>query len=134
MPQISGTKPRSEPPENCGFQVSEELEPRHFSFNTHVGACPDCDGLGQKWHCDAALLVELGLIDGAQHVAHLLLFETANAENATLLDFRQIPGFVTDLFGLLLLFPPSRKVFKDWITAKFKEWSANTEIEIRRFP
>jgi UPF0716 protein FxsA len=44
------------------------------------------------------------------------------------------PGFVTDLFGLLLLFPPSRKIFKDWITAKFKEWSANTEIEIRRFP
>ena len=44
------------------------------------------------------------------------------------------PGFITDLFGLLLLFPPSRKIFKDWITAKFKEWSANTEIEIRRFP
>jgi len=44
------------------------------------------------------------------------------------------PGFVTDLFGLLLLFPPSRRVFKDWITAKFKAWSENTEIQIRRFP
>jgi excinuclease ABC subunit A len=41
----------------CGFQLSEPLEPRHFSFNTHVGACPGCDGLGEHWRCSAALLV-----------------------------------------------------------------------------
>ena len=28
------------------FQV-EELTPRMFSFNSHVGACPTCDGLGE---------------------------------------------------------------------------------------
>ncbi len=29
----------------CGWSISE-LEPRLFSFNSPVGACPDCDGLG----------------------------------------------------------------------------------------
>ena len=42
----------------CGFQLDEELEPRHFSFNTHVGACPGCDGLGARWECDEALFVD----------------------------------------------------------------------------
>jgi excinuclease ABC subunit A len=35
----------------CGFALEEPLEPRHFSFNTHVGACPECDGLGLSWQC-----------------------------------------------------------------------------------
>ncbi len=42
----------------CGFRLSEELEPRHFSFNTHVGACPECAGLGELWRCDPAKLVD----------------------------------------------------------------------------
>ena len=29
----------------CGYSI-EELEPRLFSFNNPVGACPTCDGLG----------------------------------------------------------------------------------------
>ena len=41
----------------CGFQLEGALEPRHFSFNTVVGACPDCHGLGSRWTCDADLLV-----------------------------------------------------------------------------
>ena len=52
----------------CGFRVHEELEPRHFSFNTHVGACESCDGLGEILQCDADLLVDepdAPLIDGA---------------------------------------------------------------------
>ena len=52
----------------CGFQLSSELEPRHFSFNTHVGACPDCDGLGAMVQCAAELLVtrpERELTNGA---------------------------------------------------------------------
>ena len=31
----------------CGYSLSE-LEPRLFSFNNPVGACPECDGLGAK--------------------------------------------------------------------------------------
>ena len=42
----------------CGFRLEEELEPRHFSFNTHVGACPECDGLGERWQCAGDLLVD----------------------------------------------------------------------------
>ncbi|MES2089972.1 MAG: excinuclease ABC subunit UvrA [Pseudomonadota bacterium] len=30
----------------CSYSLAE-LEPRLFSFNSHVGACPSCDGLGQ---------------------------------------------------------------------------------------
>ena len=48
----SGTCP------DCGFQLEEEMEPRHFSFNTHVGACETCDGLGEVLHCDGDLLVD----------------------------------------------------------------------------
>jgi excinuclease ABC subunit A len=42
----------------CGFALAEELEPRHFSFNTPAGACPTCDGLGASWQCDAELLID----------------------------------------------------------------------------
>ncbi len=30
----------------CGFNFSE-LEPRFFSFNSPLGACPECDGIGE---------------------------------------------------------------------------------------
>ena len=41
----------------CGFQLSGKLEPRHFSFNTHVGACKRCDGIGEVFRADPSLLV-----------------------------------------------------------------------------
>lgn len=31
---------------NCGFAFPE-LEPRFFSFNSPLGACPECDGIGE---------------------------------------------------------------------------------------
>ncbi|MGK5093202.1 excinuclease ABC subunit UvrA [Deltaproteobacteria bacterium TL4] len=33
----------------CDFYQEEELTPRMFSFNSHVGACPQCDGLGESY-------------------------------------------------------------------------------------
>jgi len=39
-----------------GFELPE-LTPKHFSFNSHVGACPDCHGLGTKRFCDPDLVV-----------------------------------------------------------------------------
>lgn len=39
-----------------GFTI-EEIEPRLFSFNNPFGACPACDGLGQKLYFDPELVV-----------------------------------------------------------------------------
>lgn len=41
----------------CGF-VLPELEPRLFSFNNPLGACPDCHGLGYKLHIDRNLIID----------------------------------------------------------------------------
>ncbi len=35
----------------------EKLTPQHFSFNTHIGACPSCEGVGSLMAPDAALIV-----------------------------------------------------------------------------
>jgi excinuclease ABC subunit A len=40
-----------------GFVVGE-LSPKHFSFNSHLGACEACEGLGTEMFCDPALLGE----------------------------------------------------------------------------
>src|SRR5207253_8874860 len=45
-----------------------ELTPKHFSFNSHLGACPACHGLGTQLVCDADLMVsdpEKSLSEGA---------------------------------------------------------------------
>lgn len=44
----------------CGFSVPK-LEPRLFSFNNPLGACPDCRGLGIKNEVDDDLLIQIGV-------------------------------------------------------------------------
>jgi len=39
-----------------GYQLPA-LSPKHFSFNSHLGACPDCHGLGTQLFCDQTLIV-----------------------------------------------------------------------------
>ncbi len=39
-----------------GFTLSE-IEPRLFSFNSPYGACPDCDGLGNKMFFDPDMII-----------------------------------------------------------------------------
>ncbi|MGJ8654909.1 MAG: excinuclease ABC subunit UvrA [Akkermansiaceae bacterium] len=41
---------------NTGYELPA-LTPKHFSFNSHLGACPDCHGLGTQLFCDQTLLV-----------------------------------------------------------------------------
>jgi excinuclease ABC subunit A len=51
----------------CGYSLSE-LEPRLFSFNNPMGACPSCDGLGVNQFFDPERVVHdssLSLADGA---------------------------------------------------------------------
>ena len=50
-----------------GFTI-EEIEPRLFSFNNPFGACPDCNGLGNKSYFDPEMVVpnsNLSLAEGA---------------------------------------------------------------------
>ncbi|TAM34105.1 MAG: excinuclease ABC subunit UvrA, partial [Burkholderiaceae bacterium] len=51
----------------CSYSISE-LEPRLFSFNSPLGACPACDGLGSQEFFDPARVVafpSLSLASGA---------------------------------------------------------------------
>ena len=52
---------------HCEYAIPE-LEPRLFSFNNPVGACPECDGLGNKNYFDISRVVafpQLSLASGA---------------------------------------------------------------------
>jgi len=62
--------------EGCGISLPE-LEPRLFSFNSPYGACPDCQGLGEKLEVDPKLVIpnsNLTLAEGAifpwAHASH----------------------------------------------------------------
>ncbi len=50
----------------CGYSI-DELEPRLFSFNSPIGACKECDGLGVNSFFDENKIVnqELSLSNGA---------------------------------------------------------------------
>jgi len=41
---------------DCGISI-EEVSPRTFSFNSPYGACPSCDGLGNKMEIDPELVI-----------------------------------------------------------------------------
>jgi len=52
---------------DCGISL-EKLEPRHFSFNSPIGACPDCYGIGQRLRVSEALVIpdpSLSIAQGA---------------------------------------------------------------------
>jgi len=62
--------------ENCGISLPE-LEPRLFSFNSPHGACPACQGLGEKLEVDPKLVMpnlNLSIAEGAifpwAHASH----------------------------------------------------------------
>jgi excinuclease ABC subunit A len=53
--------------EECGISLPE-LEPRLFSFNSPYGACPACQGLGEKLEVDPKLVIpnpNLSISEGA---------------------------------------------------------------------
>ncbi len=62
--------------EACGINLPE-IEPRLFSFNSPFGACPSCQGLGEKLEVDPKLVIpnsNLSLAEGAifpwAHASH----------------------------------------------------------------
>ncbi|TDJ05265.1 MAG: excinuclease ABC subunit UvrA [Deltaproteobacteria bacterium] len=49
-------------------EIYPDLEPRLFSFNSPIGACPDCNGLGEMKRFEKRLMIadpSLTLLDGA---------------------------------------------------------------------
>ncbi|MBI9084099.1 MAG: FxsA family protein [Desulfobacterales bacterium] len=44
------------------------------------------------------------------------------------------PGFLTDTAGLLLLFPATRRIFKEWLRVRFDRWLHESRATIRRYP
>ena len=57
--------------EDCGVSLSE-LEPRMFSFNNPVGACPACTGLGFQLEADPNLIIpdrDKSILEGAIQVS-----------------------------------------------------------------
>jgi excinuclease ABC subunit A len=78
----------------CDVSVPE-LSPRAFSFNSALGACPSCDGLGLRWAVDATRIMPDGtrsVLEGAirpwhRHGPRLLreaLFEVAERHGFSL--------------------------------------------------
>ena len=60
-----------------GFVV-EELSPKHFSFNSHLGACEACEGLGTEMFCDPSLL---GDVENREIVAEQTLVKYREAKS-----------------------------------------------------
>lgn len=69
--------------EGSDFTIPE-LEPRLFSFNTPIGACSYCNGLGLKLEVAKGLVVnpEKGILDGG-----IIPFRYADEENLNLQEF-----------------------------------------------
>ena len=44
------------------------------------------------------------------------------------------PGLLTDIAGLLLLFPASRREAKKWLRRKLDRWMKRTDVRIGRYP
>ena len=79
----------------CGFSVPR-LEPRLFSFNSPIGCCPDCKGLGIKREADPHLIIpdeNLSLSQGAiKYYAHMVGGSNLEWQEFTLLcKFYKIP-------------------------------------------
>jgi excinuclease ABC subunit A len=91
----------------CGYSLTE-LEPRLFSFNNPVGACPECDGLGVRQFFDPERVVahpELSLAGGAvrgwdRRNAYYFQLITALAEHYHFdieTPFQELPEDVQDI-------------------------------------
>ncbi len=90
-----------------GFTISE-IEPRLFSFNNPFGACPACDGLGEKQYFDPELVApdgRLSLADGAiqpwvnetqKYYAQTLASLAKHFKVSTATPFGQLPKKVQD--------------------------------------
>jgi len=76
----------------CGFSLPE-LSPRMFSFNSPYGACPECDGLGEKKEIDPARVLDFNksINEGAIIPWSNNLYTYYNQVLASMADKKGIP-------------------------------------------
>lgn len=128
--------------EECGISLPE-LEPRLFSFNSPYGACPACQGLGEKLEVDPKLVIpnlNLSIAEGAifpwAHASHKIgrqgffwwkLEELAERENIDL--YAPIKNLSKEKIDLILY--GDNNIFEGvipWLERRFHE----TESEYAR--
>ncbi|HET8551013.1 MAG TPA: excinuclease ABC subunit UvrA [Gammaproteobacteria bacterium] len=91
----------------CGYSLSE-LEPRLFSFNNPVGACPTCDGLGVRQFFDPDRVVghpDLSLAGGAvrgwdrrnQYYFQIIQSLAEHFDFDIEVPFRELPANIRDI-------------------------------------
>ena len=78
----SGTCPE------CGFRLTEEMEPRHFSFNTHVGACEVCEPVQKVQQPDQPRSLQMQQVPSDLH-----LLSRLNAARTCKPDLTAAPPF-----------------------------------------
>ncbi len=73
----------------CGYSIPK-LEPRLFSFNSPLGACPECNGLGVKLEVSEGLVIDedKSINDGA-----IIPYKNQEKENLTNLQLEQVCSF-----------------------------------------
>ncbi len=127
--------------EDCGISLPE-LEPRLFSFNSPYGACPACQGLGEKLEVDPKLVIpnpNLSIAEGAifpwAHASHKVgrqgffwwkLEELAKREDIDL--YTPVKNLSKEKIDLILYGNDSFEGVIPWLERKFHE----TESEYAR--
>jgi excinuclease ABC subunit A len=102
----------------CGYSLSE-MEPRLFSFNSPIGACASCDGLGREMVFDVEKVIhnrELSLSAGAirgwgrQHAHYYQLLESlaAHYEFSLEVPLARLPASILNM----LLYGSGREKIK----------------------
>jgi excinuclease ABC subunit A len=121
---------------NYSFKTGKsypDLEPRLFSFNSPLGACPECNGLGMSKDFDVSgflLSDELSLEDGAIPVIkkYSFLFQmirsVAEAEKVDLnKPYKNLPAKFKDI-----LFNGSEKVYNYKFESENSSWNFRKEF------
>ena len=70
----------------CDYTIPE-LEPRLFSFNSPLGACPECNGLGVKLEVSEALLLEE---DKSLNEGAIIPYKSVEETNLSFEEIRQV--------------------------------------------
>ena len=133
--------------EKCGISLPD-LEPRLFSFNSPYGACPACQGLGEKLEVDPKLVIpnpNLSIAEGAifpwAHASHKVgrqryfwwsLENLAKAENIDL--YTPIKNLSKEEIDLILYGSGNFEGVIPWLERRYRETDSEyTKKELSQY-